>query len=55
MAMIIPALEDRCALKFHHETRELEVYTLVLAKGGSKLKEAALRIPRKCAQPWKQH
>ena len=48
-AMIIPALEDRCALKFHHETRELEVYTLVLAKGGSKLKEAAPADPHASA------
>ncbi len=36
-AMLVPVLEDRCALKFHHETRELTVYTLVVAKGGSKL------------------
>ena len=48
-AMIVPALEDRCALKFHHETRELEVYTLVLAKGGSKLKEAAPADPHASA------
>ena len=36
-AMLVPVLEDRCALKFHHETRELTVYTLVVAKGGPKL------------------
>jgi len=36
-AMLLPALEDRCALKFHHETRDLTVYTLVVAKGGPKL------------------
>jgi uncharacterized protein (TIGR03435 family) len=36
--MLIPALEDRCHLKFHHENRELQVYTLVVASGGSKLK-----------------
>jgi uncharacterized protein (TIGR03435 family) len=35
--MLLPALEDRCALKFHHETRELTVYTLVVAKGGPKM------------------
>jgi uncharacterized protein (TIGR03435 family) len=40
-AMLLPILEDRFGLKFHHETRELEVYALVLAKGGSKLKESA--------------
>jgi uncharacterized protein (TIGR03435 family) len=36
-AMLVPVLEDRCALKFHHETRDLTVYTLVVAKGGPKL------------------
>jgi uncharacterized protein (TIGR03435 family) len=40
-AMLIPALEDRCALSFHRERRDLQVYTLVLAKSGPKLKEAA--------------
>jgi bla regulator protein blaR1 len=39
--MILPLLEDRFGLKYHHETRELQVYTLVVAKGGPKLKEAA--------------
>jgi bla regulator protein BlaR1 len=37
-AMMLPVLEDRCGLKFHHETRTLEVYALVAAKGGPKLK-----------------
>ena len=31
-------LEDRFKLKVHHETREMEVYKLVVAKNGSKLK-----------------
>ena len=44
-AMIIPALEDRCALKFHHENRELDVSTLVVAKGGPKFKEAPAADP----------
>ena len=35
--MLLPVLEDRCALKFHHETRDLTVYTLVVAKGGPKM------------------
>jgi bla regulator protein blaR1 len=39
-AMLIPVFQDRFGLKFHHETKELEVYTLVIAKGGPKLKEA---------------
>lgn len=37
-AMMLPVLEDRCGLKFHHETRTLEVYALVAAKGGPRLK-----------------
>ncbi len=39
-AMLLPALEDRCKLTFHHETRELTVYTLVVAKGGVKMQPA---------------
>jgi bla regulator protein blaR1 len=36
--MLQPLLEDRFILKFHHETREMQVYVLEIAKGGSKLK-----------------
>lgn len=36
-AMLLPVLQDRCQLKFHYETRELTVYTLVVAKGGVKM------------------
>lgn len=39
-AMMLPVLQDRFGLKFHHETKEMEVYTLVVTKGGPKLKEA---------------
>jgi uncharacterized protein (TIGR03435 family) len=39
-AMMLPVLEDRFGLKFHHETRELQIYTLVIAKGGAKLQAA---------------
>ena len=39
-AMMLPVLQDRFGLKFHRETRDVEVYTLVVGKGGSKLKEA---------------
>src|SRR6266403_4039057 len=35
-----PLLADRFKLKIHTETKQLPVYELVLAKGGSKLKEA---------------
>src|SRR5207253_8749683 len=36
--MLQSLLEDRFRLKVHHETRELPVYELVIAKGGSKIK-----------------
>jgi uncharacterized protein (TIGR03435 family) len=36
-AMMLPVLEERFGLKFHRETRDLQVYTLVIAKGGAKL------------------
>ncbi len=38
--MLRPLLADRFKLKLHHETRELPVYALVVAKGGIKLKES---------------
>lgn len=34
-------LEERCHLRIHHETKELQAYMLIPAKGGSKLKQAA--------------
>lgn len=40
-AMLLPVLEDRFGLKFHHETKDLTQYVLVVAKGGLKMKEAA--------------
>ncbi len=39
-AMLLPLLEDRFGLKYHHETKELQVYTLVVAKSGPKLTES---------------
>jgi len=38
--MLVPLLEERFGLKFHHETRELPVYTLVVAKGGIKMQQS---------------
>jgi uncharacterized protein (TIGR03435 family) len=38
--MLQPLLVERFGLKFHHETRQLPVYSLVVAKGGVKLKES---------------
>ena len=40
-AMLIPLLTERFGLKYHHETRELPMYALVVAKGGPKLTSAA--------------
>jgi len=39
-AMMQTLLADRCKLVVHRGTKELSVYSLVVAKGGSKLKEA---------------
>jgi uncharacterized protein (TIGR03435 family) len=39
-AMLLPLLEERFGLKYHHENRELPVYALVVAKGGPKLTES---------------
>lgn len=38
MAMVRSLLEDRFRLKVHHETRELPVYELTVAKSGLKIK-----------------
>ncbi|HEV2324070.1 MAG TPA: TIGR03435 family protein [Terracidiphilus sp.] len=40
MAMLVPLLQDRFGLKFHHETKVREVYALVVDKGGPKLQPA---------------
>lgn len=40
--MLLPVLEERFGLKYHHETRELQVYALVVSKGGPKLKESTV-------------
>jgi uncharacterized protein (TIGR03435 family) len=39
-SMLQPALADRFKLQVHNETKQLPVFELVVAKGGSKLKEA---------------
>jgi uncharacterized protein (TIGR03435 family) len=41
MQMLVPLLVERFNLKYHHETRELTTYSLVVAKGGVKMKESA--------------
>jgi uncharacterized protein (TIGR03435 family) len=40
--MIGTLLSDRFHLKYHHETREMPVYTLTVAKSGLKIKEDTL-------------
>src|SRR5204863_4597791 len=48
-------IEDRFQLKMHSETKELPVYELVIAKGGSKMKLSAdqnpVRQPERGASP----
>ena len=44
-AMLIPVLQERFNLKYHHETRELPMYALVVAKGGPKLTESKTPPP----------
>ncbi|MGB6688531.1 MAG: TIGR03435 family protein [Terracidiphilus sp.] len=46
MSLLLPVLEDRFRLRFHHETKELPVYALMIAKGGSKLKAKDDVAPR---------
>lgn len=38
--MLIAILTDRFGLKYHHETKDLPVYELTVAKGGAKLTKA---------------
>lgn len=44
-SMIVPLLVERFNLKYHHETRELAGYSLVVAKGGPKLKLSEVQPP----------
>ncbi|MFZ0305432.1 MAG: TIGR03435 family protein [Terracidiphilus sp.] len=43
--MVQKLLADRCQLKFHHETRDLSVYAIVVAPGGPKLTKTAATDP----------
>ena len=45
--MMLPLLEERFNLKYHHETRELPMYALVVAKSGLKMKASAPDDPPK--------
>lgn len=48
-AMFKAILTDRFKLAVHHETRELPIYMLVIAKGGPKFKESAPDDPASSA------
>ena len=50
-SMLLPILEERLNLKYHHETREMPVYILVTARGGTKLKPAAPEVPNAAVAP----
>ncbi|HLX00330.1 MAG TPA: TIGR03435 family protein [Candidatus Acidoferrales bacterium] len=39
--LMLAILKDRCQLSVHRDVKELPVFTLVIAKGGPKLKEAS--------------
>ncbi|HKN21259.1 MAG TPA: TIGR03435 family protein [Terracidiphilus sp.] len=43
--MIVALLEERFGLKFHHESRNLPMYELVVAKGGVKMQASKLDEP----------
>jgi uncharacterized protein (TIGR03435 family) len=43
--MLQNLLAERFGLKVHHETKELPMYSLVVAKGGPKMKESAVPPP----------
>jgi uncharacterized protein (TIGR03435 family) len=49
--MLQPVLADRFHLRVHHEMRALHVYSIVLAKGGLKMKESAPPAPGSPASP----
>jgi uncharacterized protein (TIGR03435 family) len=40
-SMLVSLMADRFNLKYHHETREMTTYSLVVAKGGLKMKASA--------------
>jgi uncharacterized protein (TIGR03435 family) len=44
-SMLVPLLVERFNLKYHHETRELPGYALVVAKGGPKMKVSDIQGP----------
>jgi uncharacterized protein (TIGR03435 family) len=51
-AMMQTLLADRFQLKIHHETRDLPIYSLALAKGGFKLKPVGPNEPQAGSWTW---
>jgi len=43
--MMVALLEERFGLKFHHETREMPMYELVVARGGVKMQTSKPDVP----------
>lgn len=50
-SMLLPLLVERCNLKYHHETREMTSYALVVAKAGPKLKASEVQPQPPDAKP----
>ena len=50
-SMLLPLLVERFNLKYHHETREMTSYSLVIAKGGLKMKRSEVQPPPPDAKP----
>ena len=50
-SMLVPLLVERFNLKYHHETREMTSYALVVAKGGPKMKASEVQPPPPDAKP----
>lgn len=50
-SMLVPLLVERFNLKYHHEMRELAGYSLVVAKGGTKMKLSEVQPPPPDTKP----
>jgi uncharacterized protein (TIGR03435 family) len=50
-SMLLPLPVERFNLKYHHETRELPTYALMVAKGGPKMTPSAVQDPPPAPKP----
>jgi len=50
-SMLLPLLVERFNLKYHHETREMASYSLLVAKGGPKMKASEVQPPPPDVKP----